>query len=137
MSLHVARRFRTSARRSLAGVAGLSIASALALSGTEALAQGCAMCGTAVSSPEDPLARGLAYSIALMLAVPNLLIASIGGWLFYVYRRAAQQSSGAAPGLPARPTEWSSDRVLRQAAPDGSEAPNDRTRRPSRTGDGT
>ena len=29
-------------------------------------------------------------SIAFMLAVPNLLVATIGGWIYYVYRRAAR-----------------------------------------------
>lgn len=53
------------------------------------------MCGTAVTSSSDPLGRGLALSIAFMLAVPNLLVASIGGWLLYVYRRASRAGWGA------------------------------------------
>lgn len=62
---------------------------ALVLAAPEAAAQGCAMCGTAVTSPKDPLAKGMLVSILIMLAVPNLLLASIGGWLYYMYRRAA------------------------------------------------
>jgi hypothetical protein len=74
-----------------------------ALAASPAFAQGCAMCGTAVNSAKDPLAKGLALSILLMLAVPNLLIASIGGWLFFTYRRAglaraAQLASAGAAG---------------------------------------
>lgn len=61
----------------------------LVLAAPEAAAQGCAMCGTAVTSSKDPLARGMFVSILIMLAVPNLLLASIGGWLYYMYRRAA------------------------------------------------
>jgi len=59
------------------------------LAAPDVLAQGCAMCGTAVTSSKDPLARGMFVSIVIMLAVPNLLLASIGGWLYYTYRRAA------------------------------------------------
>lgn len=65
------------------------MAVALLLAAPEAAAQGCAMCGTAVSSSKDPLAKGMFVSILIMLAVPNLLLASIGGWLYYTHRRAA------------------------------------------------
>ena len=68
---------------------GVTAIAALALATAPALAQGCAMCGTSVGAG-DPLGRGLAYSIAFMLAVPNLLVATIGGWIYYVYRRAAR-----------------------------------------------
>jgi hypothetical protein len=61
----------------------------LFLAAPEAAAQGCAMCGTAVTSAKDPLAKGMFISILIMLAIPNLLLASIGGWLYYTYRRAA------------------------------------------------
>ena len=59
-------------------------------------AQGCAMCGTAVTSANDPLAKGLAMSILFMLAVPNLLIASIGGWIYHAHRRASRAQSAVA-----------------------------------------
>jgi hypothetical protein len=77
-------------RRALgvAFVAAIVLAACLVAS-PEAAAQGCAMCGTAISSSKDPLARGMFVSILLMLAVPNLLLASIGGWIYYTYRRAA------------------------------------------------
>jgi len=68
---------------------GVTAIAALALATAPALAQGCAMCGTSVGAG-DPLGRGLAYSIAFMLAVPNLLVGTIGGWIYYVYRRAAR-----------------------------------------------
>jgi F0F1-type ATP synthase membrane subunit c/vacuolar-type H+-ATPase subunit K len=69
-------------------VAGIALA-VLMLAAPDAAAQGCAMCGTAVSSAKDPLAKGLFVSIIIMLAIPNLLLASIGGWLYITYRRAA------------------------------------------------
>ena len=68
---------------------------AMLFSHADALAQGCAMCGTVVNGSKDPLAKGLAYSIVLMLAIPNVLVASIGGWLVYVYRRAAFRTEAA------------------------------------------
>ena len=86
-------------------VACAALIAGLIFTASGAFAQGCAMCGTVVSSSSDPLGRGLALSIAFMLAAPNLLVASIGGWLFYVYRRAARAAAGTsaqglAPGSP-------------------------------------
>ena len=50
-------------------------------------AQGCAMCKTAIGGPEDPLARGLNVSILFLLSMPFLLVASVGMWFAYMYRR--------------------------------------------------
>jgi len=81
---------RSAAPRRIGVIGALAlVAIVVVLAAPEAAAQGCAMCGTAISSPRDPLAKGMFVSILLMLAVPNLLIASIGGWLYYTYRRAA------------------------------------------------
>ena len=71
-----------------------------------AIAQGCAMCGTAVTSAKDPLARGMFLSILLMLVVPNLLVVSMGSWLVYTYRRAARAPhSPSGEELPPGRTE--------------------------------
>ena len=72
----------------IAGWAALALG-VLVLAAPEAAAQGCAMCGTAISSSKDPLAKGMFVSIIVMLAIPNLLVVSIGGWVYYMYRRAA------------------------------------------------
>jgi hypothetical protein len=96
-----ASRAASSGRSIRAAVATAVFVSILAFTSTGAFAQGCAMCGTTIGSSNDPLARGIAYSIVLMLAVPNLLVACIGGWLFFVYRRAARKA--AAPALPPGP----------------------------------
>ena len=85
-----------SERLRVAGLASVVVLSALFVR-SDALAQGCAMCSTVTTGAKDPLVKGMAYSIALMLAIPNVLIASIGGWLFYVYRRAAFRTAGALP----------------------------------------
>lgn len=55
------------------------------------LAQGCAMCKTAVGGPDDPLARGLNVSILFLMSMPFLLAGSVGGWFFYMYRRSSRQ----------------------------------------------
>jgi hypothetical protein len=54
----------------------------------EVLAQGCAMCKTAVGGADDPLARGLNVSILFLLSMPFILAGSVGGWFFYMYRRS-------------------------------------------------
>ena len=54
----------------------------------EALAQ-CAMCSTALGSPEDPLTRGILWSALFLVSVPFALLGSIGGWLYLAYRRAS------------------------------------------------
>jgi hypothetical protein len=55
---------------------------------SDLLAQGCAMCKTAVGGSEDPLARGLNVSILFLMSMPFLLAGSVGGWFFYMYRRS-------------------------------------------------
>jgi len=65
----------------------------------QAVAQGCAMCRTAISSPDDPLARGLNFSILLLMAMPFTLASAIGGWLFYRYRRALGRQRTKTPML--------------------------------------
>lgn len=54
----------------------------------EALAQGCAMCGTAVGGAADPLARSMGASILFMVSMPFLLFFSVAGWLVWRIRRA-------------------------------------------------
>jgi len=47
------------------------------------LAQGCAMCKTAIGGVEDPLSRGINASIYFMMGMPFALFAAVGGWLAY------------------------------------------------------
>jgi len=67
---------------------------------SESLAQGCAMCKTALSGAEDPLAIGIFWSAMLMMSMPFVLFASIGGWIFYQYRSAEQPAHPPAAVLP-------------------------------------
>ena len=48
-----------------------------------ALAQGCAMCGTVLSA-DDPVTQGFNWSIAFLMAMPYLVFGMVGGWLVYV-----------------------------------------------------
>lgn len=58
------------------------------LSPGELLAQGCAMCKTALAGADDRLAVGLNASILFLMAMPFVLVASVGTWLAYMYRRS-------------------------------------------------
>jgi hypothetical protein len=65
----------------------------------DALAQGCAMCRTALSG-DDPLSQGIFWSVMVLMAAPFLVAGSIGGWLFYRYRRAQRTRHHTASILP-------------------------------------
>jgi len=52
-----------------------------------AIAQGCAMCKTAVGGPVDPLSNGINTSILFMMAMPFVLFGAVGGWLTFVFWR--------------------------------------------------
>ncbi len=62
----------------------------------EALAQGCAMCRTAVEGSNDPLARALSFSTLFLLAMPFAIVASVGGWIFFSMRADARPDGAAA-----------------------------------------
>ncbi len=68
----------------------------------EALAQGCAMCRTAVEGSDDPLARALSVSTLFLLAMPFAIVASVGGWIFFSLRAAGL--AGKVDGTPADET---------------------------------
>ena len=81
-----------------------TVVTAVALSAVclsaDVLAQGCAMCGTAVGDARDPLARSVASSIYFMLSMPFALFLSVGGWLAYRMRRGGHRrewTQGARP----------------------------------------
>lgn len=69
----------------MAGAALAALVAALVLPG-QSLAQGCAMCKTALNGPADPLSAGINASIYFMMSMPFLLAASVGAWFVYMYR---------------------------------------------------
>ena len=75
---------RPAASRILLVLAAL-LASALILP-THALAQGCAMCGTAFNH-DDPVARAFNWSVLFLIAMPYTVFGLAAGWLFLAHRR--------------------------------------------------
>ena len=77
----------------------LAFAVALAFgltSAGDALAQGCAMCGTATGGASDPLARSLSASVLFMMSMPFLIFFSVAGWLVLRFRRT-REDRGTKP----------------------------------------
>lgn len=68
----------------------------------KAAAQGCAMCRTALAG-DDPLSQGIFWSVLLLMSAPFVVAGSIGGWLFYQYRRAHSSPRRPASVLPLHP----------------------------------
>ena len=51
----------------------------------EALAQGCAMCQTLLSSANEQVTQGMLRSAFFLMIMPFVVFGSIGGWIFYRY----------------------------------------------------
>ena len=64
------------------------------------LAQGCAMCQTVMPHANEPMARGMYWSVLFLMSAPFAVATSIGGWLFYQYWRARRAQRTTAPVLP-------------------------------------
>jgi hypothetical protein len=60
---------------------------ALAALPSSALAQGCAMCQTALDGPPDPLTQAFNVSSLFLMATPYTVVAGIGGWIYFAGRR--------------------------------------------------
>jgi len=85
--------------RSIA-IALLAVGALAMLLPAETLAQGCAMCQTVMPRGDDPLARGMFWSVLLLMTAPFVIGASIGGWLFYQYYNARRAQRTPATVLP-------------------------------------
>lgn len=70
------------------------------LSPTGAFAQ-CAMCGTALQGSEDPLSRGMFWSVAFLISLPYTIVAAFVVGILWTSRRArAARAAGFLPGGP-------------------------------------
>ena len=78
-------------RSLIVAIAGLS--AIFVFTPAEAIAQGCAMCKTAVGGPGDPLSSGINTSILFMMAMPFVLFTAVGGWLGYMFWSNGQQAA--------------------------------------------
>lgn len=77
--------FRPSSAPSLAG----AMLGLLGPGATHALAQGCAMCGTALK--DDPLGQAFGWSVLFLMAAPYTVVGVVGGYIFYAHRRPADR----------------------------------------------
>ena len=64
------------------------------------LAQGCAMCQTLMPHANEPMARGMFWSVLFLVTAPFAVGISIGGWLFYQHWSARQAQRTTAPVSP-------------------------------------
>lgn len=62
------------------------VALAMVAMPAESLAQGCAMCATYLSAG-DPRSEAFKTSILFLMAMPFTVVASVGGWIAWMYRR--------------------------------------------------
>lgn len=67
---------------------------------TQVLAQGCAMCQTVMPHANEPMARGMFWSVLFLMTAPFVVGVSIGGWLFYQHWRARRAQRTTASVLP-------------------------------------
>ena len=61
--------------------------------------QACAVCLTGAAGA-DPVADAFNWSILFLMAMPYTVVGSIGGWLFYAHRRAAEKRGGPRGKAP-------------------------------------
>ena len=66
---------------------------------SRAAAQGCAMCGTALTA-NDPKTIAFKWSVIFLLAAPYTLAATIGIWLYVLARRARNAPEPSSPATP-------------------------------------
>jgi len=82
------------------GMLGASVAlTTLYLCSSPALAQGCAMCRTAIDGQDDPLSRGISKSVIFMICMPFAVFFSAAGYLYVFNRKAnaARRTEASAP----------------------------------------
>jgi hypothetical protein len=66
----------------------------------EIMAQGCAMCQTVMPRGDDPLARGMFWSVLLLMTMPFVVGGSIGGWIFYRHWRVRHSAPALGSVVP-------------------------------------
>lgn len=70
--------------------------------------QACEACKDAVK--DDPVGTALSATTLVLIAMPMLLIGSIGGWVVYMYWRAERRAAAPHDGS-AQPSEIASQPV--------------------------
>lgn len=59
----------------------------------------CPLCKDALSG--DPIGSALSWTTLLLIAFPSGLVTLIGGWIFFMYWRAARQAASATLESPS------------------------------------
>jgi len=71
---------------------GLIVAAFVAIVPADALAQGCAMCKTALDGPMDPTTEAFNVSSLFLMATPYTVVGTIGDWMYFSARRGDRDS---------------------------------------------
>src|SRR5687768_15824517 len=91
----------------------LAVATAALLAPAAAWAQ-CAMCGTAIQGQDDPLARGLFWSVVFLISLPYTIVGGLVLTFVVLHRRAARAAgvAGERSGATAKRREHSGLRLV-------------------------
>jgi hypothetical protein len=83
------------------------VLAALFLAAMPDIARACSVC---FADGDDAVSRAFNWSIAFLMAAPYLVVGSIGGSLFYFYRRAARKSeTQKESSQPVAPLAWNQE----------------------------
>ena len=66
---------------------------------SNALAQSCAMCGSALGGPQDPLARAISWSVLFLMAAPYTIVGGAAAVFYFMYRRGPGRRRGTVIDL--------------------------------------
>jgi hypothetical protein len=70
------------------------------------IAQACAVC---ITGANDPTAEAFNASVLFLMATPYLVVGSIAGGLYFVYRRAAVKSAQDEAAETAVQLDWNQE----------------------------
>ncbi|MEA2626576.1 MAG: hypothetical protein QOD06_2621 [Candidatus Binatota bacterium] len=77
----------------------------------------CAMCGTAIQGQDDPLARGLFWSVVFLISLPYTIVGGLVLTFVILHRRAARGFLGERSGATARRREQGGLRLVPERFP--------------------
>jgi hypothetical protein len=89
----------------------LAVATAAALLVPAVAWAQCAMCGTAIQGQDDPLARGLFWSVVFLISLPYTIVGGLVLTFIVLHRRAAR-ALGERSGATAKRREQSGLRLV-------------------------
>ena len=84
----------------------LTLSALVASLGNSRIAQACAVC---ITGANDPTAEAFNASVLFLMATPYLVVGSIAGGLYFVYRRALVKSAQDEAAATAIPLVWNQE----------------------------